>query len=66
MSSDAIEGQLSHIEYHIQCLIMFIANINSGPIYKPILNFEDSSYTHPSQPHDDPRNPLRQSNHRSH
>ena len=59
MSSDAIEGQLSHIENHIHCPIMLTADINSRHIYKPSLDIEYSSYTRPSQPHDDPRNPLR-------
>jgi hypothetical protein len=45
---------------------MFIDDTNSGPISKPILVFEDLPYAHPFQSHDDPRNPLRQSNHMSH
>jgi hypothetical protein len=45
--------------------IMFIDDTNSRPISKPILVFEDPPYARPFQSHDDPRNPLRQPNHRS-
>jgi hypothetical protein len=45
---------------------MFIDDTNSGPISKPILVFKDPPYACPFQSHNDPRNPLRQQNHRSH
>jgi hypothetical protein len=41
MSNDAIEGQPCHTKNHIYCPIIFIDDINSGPISKPILVFED-------------------------
>jgi hypothetical protein len=45
---------------------MFIDDTNSRLVSKLILIFKNPSYAHPFQSHDDPRNPLRQPNHRSH
>jgi hypothetical protein len=38
----------------------------SKPIFKPILDPDESSYTLSLEIHDDPRNPLRHPKHRSH
>jgi hypothetical protein len=67
MSSDAIEGERSHLEVnHTFSPSMPTLDILSEPIFQPILDPDDPSYTLSSKSHDDPRNPLRQPNHRNH
>ena len=67
MSSDAIEGELSHSEaIPILSPSMTTLYVLSGPISQPILNLDDPSYDLSPKFHDDTRNPLRHSKHRSH
>ena len=66
MSSDAIEGELSHLANHIFSPSMPTLDVSFEPISKPILDPDDSPYDLSPQSHDDPRNPLRQLKHRSH
>jgi hypothetical protein len=67
MSSDAIEGEPSPLEdTSILSLSILTLNVLSRPITQPILDADDLSYALFPKPHDDPRNPLRQPNHRSH
>ena len=67
MSSDAIEGELSHIEaIPILSPSMPTLDVLSEPISQPILDPDDPSYALSSKTHDDPRNPLRHPKHRSH
>jgi hypothetical protein len=58
MSSDVIEGRLSHL-----------ANPNFSPsmttldvLSEPILDPDNPSYAHFPKSHDDPKNPLKQPN----
>ena len=41
-------------------------DVSSEPIFKPILDPNESPYDLSPKSHDDPRNPLRQLKHRSH
>jgi hypothetical protein len=67
MSSDAIEGVPSNFgNYSIFSSSMPALDNLSQPIFQSILNPDDSSYALSPKSHNDPRNPLRQSNHRSH
>ena len=63
MSSDAIEGEPSHLETTpILSPSMPILDVPT----KPILDPDDPSYILSPKSHDDPRNQLRQPKHRSH
>jgi hypothetical protein len=67
MSSDAIEGEPSHLEAnHIFSHSMPALDILSEPISQPILNPYDPSHALSPKSHDDPINSLRQLKHRSH
>jgi hypothetical protein len=67
MSSDAIEGELSHLEaIPILFPSMPILDVLFGPIFQPILDPNYPSYALSPKSLDDPRNPLRQLKHRSH
>ena len=66
MSSDAIEGELSHLANPIFSPSMPTLDVSSKPTFKPILDPDESSYDLSPKFHDDPRNPLRQLKHRSH
>jgi hypothetical protein len=67
MSSDAIEGESSPLEdTSILSPSIPTLNVLFGPISQPIVDTYDLSYALSPKPHDDPRNPLRQPNHRSH
>ena len=66
MSSDAIEGELSHLANPIFSPSMPTLDVSSEPIFKPILDPDESPYDLSPKSHDDPRNPLRQLKHRSH
>ena len=66
MSSNAIEGEPSHLANPIFSPSMPTLDVPSQPISKPILDPDDSSYDLSPKSHDDPRNPLRQPKHRSH
>ena len=45
---------------------MSTLDVSSEPIFQPILDPDDPSYALSPQSHDDPRNPLRHSKHRTH
>ena len=63
MSSDAIEGEPSHLEANP----IFSPSIPTLDVLsKPILDPDDPSYILSPKSHDDPRNPLRLLKHRSH
>ena len=66
MSSDAIEGELSHLANPIFSPSMPTLDVSSKPTFKPILDSDESPYDLSPKSHDDPRNPLRQLKHRSH
>ena len=67
MSSDAIEGELSHLEVNpIFSPSMSTLDDLSKSISQPILDPDDLSYALSHKSHDDPRNPLRQPKHRNH
>jgi len=67
MTSDAIEGEPSHLEdNHIFSPSMPSLDVSSEAISKPILDLDDPSYALSPESHDDPRNPLRHYKHRSH
>jgi hypothetical protein len=67
MTSDAIEGEPSHLETNpILSPSMLTTDISSVSISKPILDPDDSLYAPFSESHDDPRNPLRHPKHRNH
>ena len=60
MSSDAIEGELSHLEaIPILSPSMTTLDVLFQPISQPILDPDDPSYALSPQSHDDPINPLR-------
>ena len=62
MSSDAIEGELSHLEANP----IFSPSIPTLDVSsKPILDPNGPSYALSPEYHDHPRNPLRQPKHRS-
>jgi hypothetical protein len=66
MTSDAI-GEPSHLEANpIFSPSMPTLDVLSESISQPILDPNDPSYTLSSKSHDDPRNSLRHSKHRSH
>ena len=63
MSSDAIEGESSHLEANP----VFSPSIPTLDVSsKPILDPDDSSHALSPESHDDPRNLLRHPKHRSH
>ena len=66
MSSNDIEGELSHLANPIFSPSMPTLDVSSEPIFKPILDHNESPYDLSPKSHDDPRNPLRQLKHRSH
>jgi len=67
ISSNAIEGELSHLEaIPILSPSMSTLDVSSKPIFQPILDPDDPSYALSPKSHDDPRNPLRQPKHRNH
>ena len=67
ISSNAIEGEMSHLEaIPILPPPMSTLDVSSEPIFQPILDPDDPSYALSPQSHDDPRNPLRQPKHRNH
>jgi hypothetical protein len=67
MSSDAIEGEPSNFgNYSIFSPSMLALDDLPQPIYQSILDPDDPSYALPPKSHNDPRNPLRQPNHRTH
>jgi hypothetical protein len=60
MSSDAIQGEPSHLEATpILSPSMPTLDVLSKPISQPILDPDDRSYALSSKSHDNPRNPLR-------
>ena len=67
MSSDAIEGEPSHLE-----AIPFLSSsmptldVPTEPISKPILDLDNPSYALSTEFHDDPRNLLKHPKQRSH
>ena len=63
ISSNAIEGELSHLE-EIPILSPSISTLDVS--FKPILDPDDASYALSPKSHDDPRNPLRQPKDRNH
>jgi hypothetical protein len=64
MSSDAIEGEPSHLEVNPTFSpSMPTLDILSEPIF---LNLDESSYALSPETHDDPRNSIRHPNHRNH
>ena len=67
MTSDAIEGELSHFETNpIFSPPMLTTDISVESIVEPILNLNDSSYALSLETHNDPRNPPRHPKYRSH
>ena len=67
MSSDVIEGEPSHLEANpIFSHSIPTLDILFEPISQPILDPDDPSYALSLKFHDDPRNPLRQPEYRSH
>jgi hypothetical protein len=68
MFSDAIEGEPSYLEEITPTFSPSIPTLDVSfePIFQPILDPNKSSYAFSPKSHDDPRNQLRQSNHRSH
>jgi hypothetical protein len=67
MSSDAIEGEPSHLEVNPTFSpSMPTLDVLSELIFQPILDPDDPSYALSPKSHDDPRNPLRQLNYRNH
>ena len=67
MSSDAIEGEPSHLEATpILSPSMPTLDVLFEPISQPILDPDDPSYALSPKSHDDPRNPLRQPKYRNH
>ena len=67
MSSETIEGEPSYLEaIPILSPSMPILDVSSEHISQPIFDPDDPSYALSPKSHDDPRNPLRQPNHRNH
>ena len=67
MSSDDIEGELSHLETNlIFSPSVPTLDVSSKPISEPILDPDDPYYALSPKYHDDPRNQLRQPKHRNH
>jgi hypothetical protein len=66
MLSDAIEGELSHLEaIPILSPSMSTLDVLFEPIFQLILDPNDPSYALSPKSHDDLRNPLRQPKHRN-
>jgi hypothetical protein len=66
MSSNAIEGEPSHSEdTSILSPSIPTLDVLFGPISQSILHLDDPSIALSPKPHNDPRNPLRQTKHRS-
>jgi hypothetical protein len=67
MSNDAIEGEQSCLEDNLffSPSILRLDDL-SKPIFKPILDPDESSYALSPETHDDPRNPPRHPKHKSH
>ena len=66
MSSDAIEGEPSHLEANpIFSPSIPTLDVLFEPISQPILDPNDPSYALSPKSHDDPRNPLRQPKYRN-
>ena len=60
ISSNAIKGELSHLEaIPILSPSMSTLDVLFEPIFQPILEPDDPSYALSSKSHDDPRNPLK-------
>jgi hypothetical protein len=67
MFSDAIEGEPSHLEVNPTFSpSMPTLDVLFDPIFQPILDPDDISYALFPKSHDDPKNILRQQNHRNH
>ena len=66
MSSDVVEGELSHLVNPMFSPSMPTLDVSYEPIFKPILDPNESLYDLSPKSHDDTRNPLRQLKHRSH
>ena len=66
MSSDVIEGGLSHLANPIFSPSMTTLDVLFEPISQPILVPDDPSYALSPKCHDDPRNPPRHPKHGSH
>ena len=67
MSSDAIEGEPSHLEANpIFSTSIPTLDVLFELISQPILDPDDPFYALSPKSHDDRRNPLRQPKHRSH
>ena len=67
MSSNAIEGEPSHLEATpILSPSMPTLDVLFEPISQPILDPDDPSYALSPKSHDDPRNLLRQPKYRNH
>jgi hypothetical protein len=65
MSSEPIEGGLSHLANPIYSPSMTTLDVLSEPISQPILDLDDPSNALSPKSHDDSRNPLRQPKHMS-
>ena len=67
ISSNAIEGELSHLEaIPILSPSMSTLDVSPEPIFQHILGPDDPSYVLSPKSHDDSRNPLKQPKHRNH
>jgi hypothetical protein len=67
MTSEAIEGEPSHLEANpIFSPSMPTTNLSFESFSKPILDPDDPSYALSPKSHDDPRNLLRHLKHRNH
>jgi len=66
MSSEPIEGELSHLANPIFSPSMTTLDVLSKPISQPILDPDDSSYALSPKTHNDPRNLPRHLKYRSH
>ena len=65
MSSDTIEGGLSHLANPIFSPSMTTLDVLIESISQPILDLDDPFYALSPKSHDDPRNPLRRQMHRN-
>ena len=66
MSSNATEGELSHLANPIFSPSIPTLDVLSEPISQPILDPDDPSYALSPKSHVDPRNSLRHPKHWSH
>jgi hypothetical protein len=66
ITSDAIEGEASHVAIPIFYPSMPTTDISFEPISKPILDLDDSFYALSPESRDDPRNLIRHLKHRNH